>query len=125
MKNEVLIYDNSNAYAEFFRQKLGNEFEFKKFKSLNDSESIDLKEYMAVIFILNSEIELLDLMWIFSKNSNLLFNSKFKKINKRLDEIQTISLLDFNKSKKEIVDDVLLHLKMSTSYIDSENLMVV
>lgn len=125
MKNEVLIYDNSNAYAEFFKQKLGNEFEFIKFKSLNDSENIDLKQYVAIIFILHSELELLDLMWIFSKNSNLLFNSKFKKINNRLSEIPTIKFLDFNKSKRDIVDDVQMYLSMAASFLESENLALV
>jgi len=113
LKNEVLIYDNSNAYTEFFKQKLGSDYEFKKFKSLIDSEKINFKEYVAIIFILHSEIELLDLMWIYSKNNNLLFNSKFKKINNRLAEIPTIKFLDFDKSKRAIVDDIQTYLTMA------------
>ncbi len=125
MKNEVLIYDNSTAYANFFKQKLGSEFDFEKFKSLNDSEHIDFKKYMAVIFILNSEIELLDLMWIFSKTNNLLFYSKYKKINARLSEIENITLLDFNKSKSEIVENIQTNLSMASIFHEGENLMVV
>lgn len=117
MERNVLIYDNSCAYANYIKQKLGREFDFEKHRAFRNSENIDFKKYGAVIFILNSEIELLDLMWILNKTKNLLFYSKFKKINERLDQIESIKLLDFSKSKIEIVDDIQMNLTLATVFL--------
>ena len=109
---KILIYDKSHAYKSFLKKNLKDHLYIEDFDDFDDFNEINFNEYEAVFFVLSEEIELVDLMLAYSKFNNLFLSSKFKKINNKLQDIENVFILDFNKNKKEILDDFRFYLNL-------------
>lgn len=105
MKKNILMYDSSHGYLAFMKKQFKTEYEIFNYEKLEVSE-IDLDSYNAVIFIINNEIELIDLMYIYTKVEYLFIFTNFKKINKRMEEFNNITILNLHKSKKQIAEQI-------------------
>lgn len=111
MKN-ILIYDRTHAYKSFLRKNFTDVLNIEDFNKFEDVNEINFNEYEAVFFVLSEEIELVDLMLAYSKFNNLFLSSKFKKINNKLQDIENVFILDFNKNKKDILADIRFYLNL-------------
>lgn len=111
MKN-ILIYDRTHAYKSFLRKNFIDVLNIEDFNKFEDFNEINFDDYEAVFFILSEEIELVDLMWTYTKVNNLFLSSKFRKINNRLQDMGNVTILDFNKNKKDILGDIRFYLNL-------------
>ena len=111
MKN-ILIYDRTHAYKSFLRKNFIDILNIEDFNKFEDFNEINFDVYEAVFFILSEEIELVDLMWTYTKVNNLFLSSKFRKINNRLQDMENVTILDFNKNKKDILGDIRFYLNL-------------
>ena len=111
MKN-ILIYDRTHAYKSFLRKNFIDVLNIEDFNKFEDFNEINFDDYEAVFFILSEEIELVDLMWTYTKVNNLFLSSKFRKINNRLQDMGNVTIMDFNKNKKDILGDIRFYLNL-------------
>ena len=125
MEKNILLYDKSHAYKSFFRKNfidILNIVDYNKFDDFND---INFDDYDAVIFILNEEKELIDLMWAYTKVKNLFLSTKFNKINKRMRDLEHVTMLDLNKNKNEILKDIRFFMNLIEPNIKLKKLVTV
>lgn len=110
LKNEkmkkILIYDSSNAYYAYMKRQFKTNYEITNYEKLEKKE-LKLDSYAAVIFIINNEIELIDLMYIlYASVGNLFVSTNFTELNKRLNDFENITVLNLNKTKKGLVEQI-------------------
>lgn len=103
---KILIYDSSNAYLAYMKRQLKTNYEITNYEKLEKKE-LKLDSYDAVIFIINNEIELVDLMYIiYASVGNLFVSTNFIELNKRLNDFENITILNLNKTKKGLVEQI-------------------
>lgn len=102
---KILMFDSTHAYLTFVKRKFKNEYKISSYEKTNESE-MDIASYDSVIFIINNETELVDLMYIYPKADSLLIWSEFKKINEQLSKLDKIFVLNLNQSKNRIAEQL-------------------
>lgn len=103
---KILIYDSSNAYLAYMKRQFKTNYEITNYEKLEKKE-LKLDSYEAVIFIINNEIELVDLMYIiYASVGNLFVSTNFTELNKRLNDFENITILNLNKTKKGLVEQI-------------------
>ena len=103
---KILIYDSSNAYLAYMKRQFKTNYEITNYEKLEKKE-LKLDSYEAVIFIINNEIELVDLMYIiYASVGNLFVSTNFIELNKRLNDFENITILNLNKTKKGLVEQI-------------------
>lgn len=103
---KILIYDSSNAYLAYLKRQFKTNYEISNYEKMEKKE-LNLESYIAVILIINNEIELLDLMYIiYASVGNLFVSTNFTELNKKLNDFENITVLNLNKSKKLLVEQI-------------------
>ena len=125
MKKNILLFDKTHAYKSFFRKNFIDILNFVDYNKFDDFNDINFDDYDAVIFILNEEKELIDLMWAYTKVKKLYLSTKFNKINKRMRDMENIILLDLNKNKNEILKDIRFFMNLNEPIIKLKKLVTV
>ena len=108
---KILMFDSTHAYLTFVKRKFKNEYTISSYEKTDESE-MDIASYDSVIFIINNETELVDLMYIYPKADSLLIWSEFKKINEQLSKLDKIFVLNLNQSKNRIAEQLRFWLDL-------------
>jgi hypothetical protein len=112
MKNKVLIYDSSNAFKRFVKMNFENEFACENFYEYKLNEYINYNEFIAVFFIVNTPMDLLDLFAIY-KNGGLVFlGSPIVKISEELKALEDVVFVDLQLKRSEMVEAIKYNLRL-------------
>lgn len=112
MKKKILIYDTSRGYNRFIKLNFKDEFEVVNYFDYDNSKSINYDEFNAVFFIINQPIELIDLVFVSSKNFTLFLGTPLLEIVSKVKELDDVIFLDLQMSRKEMVDFINFNFKI-------------
>lgn len=113
MKNKLLIYDSSNGYKRFIKINFNNEFDCKSFFDYQVGEVINYNDFVAMIFIVNETMELVDMMRINKKIALVFLGSRIVQISDALKELDDTIFLDLQQSRQEMIDSITFNLRLS------------
>lgn len=116
MKKKVLIYDSSSIYLNFLEKKIGKHLTEVNFRKLDNIDAVDFEGFDALLFVLNDEKELVDLMWLHTLIPNIIITSRLKKLTNRLSNFDTISLLDLDNPNYKIINNICLQLNIKNNF---------
>lgn len=112
MKNKVLIYDSTNGFKRFFKMSFNNKFDCENFLEYKLRENVNYDHFNAVFFIVNSPMDLLDLLVIYKKGGLIFLGSPIVKISEDLKVLEDVIFLDLQLKRSEIVNFIKYNLRL-------------
>ena len=113
MKNKLLIYDSSNGYKRFIKINFNTEFDCKSFFEYKRGEDIDYNDFVAVIFIVNETVELVDMLRVYKTGALIFLGTRVLQIGNALKELEDTIFLDLQESRQEMIDIITFNLRLS------------
>lgn len=108
-KKKVLVYDSQHCFSRFLKYELKKDFAFDVYKNFKKFDNV-ISHYSIMLFVINSEKELYDLMRIFQRGIPLIVCAFNKDIKSRLEMVDDLLLFDATKLKSEIRDELKLYI---------------
>lgn len=110
-KKKVLVYDSQHCFSRFLKYEFKKDFAFEVYKNFKKFDNI-IEHYAIMLFVLNSEEELYDLMRIYKKGVPLIVCTFNKDIKSKLKMMEDILLLDLSKVKTEMRSELKFFLNV-------------
>lgn len=116
MKNKIMIYDSSNGFKRFVKMNFDNEFDCENLKV---DQCVNYNEFSAVFFIVNSPMDLLDLLMIYKNGSLVFLGSPIVKISQDLKVLEDVVFLDLQQTRSEMVNFINYNLWLFNKEVKS------
>lgn len=110
-KKKGLVYDSQKCFSRFLKYEFRDEFTFdvyKNFKKFDDG----LEEYSIILFVVYSELELVDLLRIYKRGVPLIVSTLNVDIKSKLEMIEDILIFDPTKIKSEMRTELKFYLNL-------------
>ena len=103
------VYDSQNYFSRFLKYQFMNTFEFDSFRNFKSFENT-IKNYSAIVFVIYTEEEIVNLMRIYKKGIPLIVCTFNEKLLLKMRQIDDILLLDTSKIKSEVIAELRTYL---------------
>lgn len=116
---KILVYDKEASLARFLKKEFGKSLEFEFYKNFyNDYSLDDLQlEYLFVVFVIYSEMDLFDFIKIYDKKVPIIVFSFRKELLVKFEGLRGVHLLDGSVLKQEIIDYFQSFLATHAEYV--------
>lgn len=110
-RNNIFIYDTSKGFGRFILKNYGDHFNFELCVNSEQLSDFDLFKFNISIFIINSEIDLLNLIAVRNNVQHVLIGSSNPKNYDILKLINGVEILKLHETKNNILERVLSFIK--------------
>jgi hypothetical protein len=111
-----VVYDTQNYFSRFIKYEFRDVFEFDTFRKFSSFENV-INNYSTIIFVIYSELEIVNILSIYRKGIPLIVCTFNEKLLLKMQHIDGILLLDTSKIKAEVTAELrsYLYLAKATS----------
>ncbi|WP_271336868.1 hypothetical protein [Flavobacterium azizsancarii] len=100
-KGKALVYDSQHCFSRFLKYEFKKDLAFDAYKNFKKFDNV-IDHYTIMLFVINSDKELYDLLRIYKRGVPLIVCTFDKEIKTKLEIIEDILLLDLSKVKSEM-----------------------
>ncbi|MFG4002172.1 hypothetical protein [Flavobacterium aquidurense] len=118
-KKKVLVYDSQHCFSRFLKYEFKKEFAFDVYKNFKKFDNV-IDDYTIMMFVINSEKELYDLMLIYKREVPLIVCTFNQEIKVKLEMIEDILLFDLTKIKTEMRSELKSYLNSISICVQSD-----
>jgi len=113
-KEKALVYDSQHCFSRFLKYEFKKDFAFDVYKNFKKFDNV-IEHYVIMLFVINSEKELYDLLRIYKRGIPLIVCAFDKEVKAKLEMIEDILLLDLSKVKSEMRSELKFFLNVTSN----------
>lgn len=113
-KKKVLVYDSQHCFSRFLKYEFKKDFAFDVYKNFKKFDNI-IEHYAIMLFVVNSDKELYDLIRIHQRGIPLIVSTFNKEIKLKLETIDSILLFDPSNVKSEMRAELKFFLNVTSN----------
>jgi len=109
-----VVYDTQNYFSRFIKYEFRDVFEFDTFRKFSSFENV-INNYSTIIFVIYSELEIVNILSIYRKGIPLIVCTFNEKLLLKMQHIDGILLLDTSKIKAEVTAELRSYLYLANA----------
>ncbi len=116
-KNRIFVYDTSRGFYRFIKLHFEKDFSIDLCNKIDQFDDFykNLPYYQHCIFVVNSHVDLINLLRLFSKTDTILLAVMVKDLENKFDDFNNIIKLNLDLPKKELINFLHKYISLSVA----------
>lgn len=112
-KKKIFIYDATKGFSRFLKLKLSNDIIIECCTNRKELINYNLTNIDLAFVVLNDQKDVINFIYIYSKIENIVLYSNIEEIVDRLSGIETITALNVNLTKTDLLKQINYSLQLN------------
>ncbi len=112
-KKRIFIYDATKGFSRYLKLKLADDIDILCCTNRKELINYDLSCVDLAFVVINDQDDLINFIYIYSKIENIVLYSNLDEIVDRLSTIDTITALNINHTKSDLLKEIKYNLQLN------------